>query len=78
MFIGSSRAYFLPLSFFAAGFFFAAFFTGAAFFLVTGLADFGVAAGCAGSILTISEAGAAVRGPSVVPRRTAASFDRTK
>src|SRR6202049_3098494 len=75
----SSSAYFLPLSFFAAGFFFAAFFTGAAFFFGAGLA-FGVSTGCAASIsiLTTSEAGVAFRGPSVVPRRTAASFDSTR
>src|ERR1700730_9037651 len=77
----SSLAYFLPLSFFAAGFFAEAFFAGAAFFLAAGfagLAALGVAADCAGSIVTISGGGAPVRGPSVVARRTAASFDSTR
>src|SRR5260370_481609 len=71
-------AYFLPLSFFAAGFFAEAFFAGAAFFLAAGLAALGVSTVCAGAIVTISGASAPVRGPSVVARRTAASFDSNR
>src|SRR6202158_6042375 len=56
----SSLAYFLPLSFFAAGFFVAVFFAGAAFFLAADFAVLGVSAISAGSIVTISVAGAPV------------------
>src|SRR4029077_17401003 len=72
-------AYFLPLSFFAAGFVFeACFFATAAFFFAGGaFAAFAVSAGAA-SITTTSGTGVGTRGPSVVPNRMAASFESSR